>query len=78
MNPFLRRAEEDRATVAGVKSINDTLKKKVDEILFISAKMTTRGGQVEEIASRMNQVEADKKVFESRIEKELKIMNSNI
>ena len=38
MSPFLRRAEEDRATVVSVKVINDTLKKKVDELLFISAK----------------------------------------
>ncbi|CDW71247.1 UNKNOWN [Stylonychia lemnae] len=78
MNPFLRRAEEDRATVAGVKQINDGLKKKVDELLFISAKMTTRGGQIEEIASRMNQVEADKKVYEARVGQELKAMSSNI
>ena len=38
MHPYLRRAEEDRSTVASVKLINDTLKKKVDELLFIAGK----------------------------------------
>eukprot|EP00347_Sterkiella_histriomuscorum_P011593 403371861 len=78
MNPFLRRAEEDRATVLSVKCINDILKKKVDELLFISAKMTTRGGQVEELANRMNQVEADRKLHETKIAQDIKIMQSSI
>ena len=74
MNPFLRRAEEDRATVVSVKVINDTLKKKVDELLFISAKQAQRGGEIEEMNSRISQIEADKKLFEARVTQEVKIM----
>jgi len=54
INPFIRRADEDRSTVASVKFINDTLKKKVDELLFISAKSAQRGGEIEEMNNRIN------------------------
>ena len=36
--PVVKRAEEDRNDVHAVKFINDTLKKKVDELLYIATK----------------------------------------
>lgn len=78
MTPFLRRAEEDRSTVVQVKNINDGLKKKVDELLFVCTKLTTRGGQIEEISNRMNMLEADKRLYESKVQQDVKIMQSSI
>ena len=53
-HPLVKRAEEDRATINMVKIVNDGLKKKIDELLYLASKSSQRGGHVEELSTKMS------------------------
>ena len=64
LEPIVKRSNDDREVVLGIKMLSETQKRKLDELEYLTHKSQKRLGSLDMVTKRINEFDIEKKKLE--------------